>query len=109
MASYTNEYSKLPFQIMERTYFKDVDDSVADLVNQIKTLQSNGEFNKVRTILGNNPELKKYVISSDYMNAIDEETRNLEILTKSRKQAIFYQSEEPEGITADVWIGDEQP
>ena len=40
------------------------------------------------------------------MNAIDEETRNLEILTKSRKQCIFYQTDEPEGIVADVWIGD---
>lgn len=106
MASYTNEYSRLPFQIMKRTYFKDVDDTVADLVNQIKTLQASGQFTKVVELLKKNPDLKKYVISSDYMNAIDEETRNLEILTKSRKQCIFYQTDEPEGIVADVWIGD---
>ena len=43
MASYTNEYSQLPFQIMQRTYFKDVDNSVAELVNQIKELQAKGD------------------------------------------------------------------
>ena len=106
MASYTNEYSQLPFNIMQRTYFKDVDDSVADLVNQIKSLQVSGNFSKVTEILRQNPNLKQYIIGSDYMNAIDEETRNLEILTKSRKQCIFYQTDEPEGIVADVWIGD---
>ncbi len=106
MASYTNEYSRLPFQIMQRTYFKDVDDSVSDQINQIKILQSNGEFTKVTEILKQNPELKKYTVSSDYINGIDEETRNLEILAKSRKQCIFYQEDEPDGIISDVWIGD---
>ena len=105
MASYTNEYSQLPFQIMQRTYFKDVDNSVAELVNQIKELQAKGDFNRVTQILRNNPTLKKYVISSDYLNAIDEETRNLEIMTKSKKQSIFYQTDEPDCKVADVWIG----
>lgn len=105
MASYTNEYSQLPFQIMQRTYFKDVDNSVAELVNQIKELQAKGEFNRVTQILRNNPSLKRYVVSSDYLNAIDEETRNLEIMTKAKKQSIFYQTDEPDCKVADVWIG----
>ena len=41
MAKYTNEYSKLPYQIMELHNYKDVDDSIAEIVNQIKSLPTN--------------------------------------------------------------------
>lgn len=105
MASYTNEYSRLPTQIMKRHFFKDVDNSVADLVNEIKILQKNGAYDKVNNIIKSRPDLKRYVVSSEHINAISEEIRNLEILAKSRKQCIFYQEDEPEAIYADVWIG----
>ena len=107
--NYTNEYSKLPFEIMERHYFKDVDDSVAPLIEKIKYLQSEGKYNKVNEIIKNRPDLAQYCFGSDYINAIDEETRNLEIYAKSKKQSIYYQSEEPSddiSDISDVWVGD---
>jgi hypothetical protein len=110
MASYTHEYSQFPIETLKKHYFKDVDDSVAPLINQIKELQNQGQYDKVNEIVKNNIEnLSKYVLSTEYINLIDEETRNLEIYTKSKKQSIFYDDEEPEGNTAvfDVWIGGE--
>ncbi len=106
MASYTNEYSKLPNQIMERHYFKDVDNSIASLMNQIKTLQAQEKYDRVNEIIKNNTDnLAQYALSSDYINAIDEETRNLEILAKSKKQSIYYQDTEPDNaMISDVWI-----
>lgn len=106
--NYTHEYSKLPNQIMERHYFKDVDNSIAPLINQIKTLQQQGKYDKVNEIIQNNVEnLSQYFIGSDYINAIDEETRNLEIFTLSKKQSIYFQTDEPElAEQSDVWIGD---
>ena len=107
MATYTNEYSRLPYQIMERHFFKDVDNAVGNLVNQIKELQAQGQYDKVNEIIKTNKEnLKQYAMGSDYVNAIDEETRNLEIFAKSKKQSIYYTDDEPEdAIQSDVWIG----
>lgn len=102
--SYTNEYSKLPNEIMSLHHFKDVDDSVAPYVNQIKTLQMQGKYSEANTILANHPELASYIHGADYINAIDEETRNLEIMAKSKKQSIYYQSTKPEWSIGDVWI-----
>ena len=51
--------------------------------------------------------LKAYESINDAINAIDEETRNLEIYAKSKKQSIFYQNDMPESAEfSDVWIGD---
>ena len=104
MASYTNEYSRLPTELLTLHHYKDVDDSVAPLINQIKILQSQGAYDRVNSIISERPDLKQYVFGSDDWNALEEETRNLEILTKSKKQQIFYQSEEPDGGNCNVWI-----
>ena len=105
--NYTHEYSNLPLQIMQRHYFKDVDNTIAPLINQIKELQANCEYDKVNEIINQNiSNLAQYALSSDYMNAIDEETRNLEIFARSKKQQIYYDEEEPEyAVEFDIWIG----
>ncbi len=95
---------------MERHYFKDIDNTIADLINQIKTLQAQGQYDRVNAIIKENKEnLAQYVIGSDYINAIDEEIRNLEIYAKSKKQSIYYEESEPEyAVHSDVWIGNEK-
>ena len=105
--NYTNEYSQLPYKIMGRHYYKDIDNSVANEVNQIKELQAQQQYDKVNEILANRPDLKQYVMGSDGINAIDEETRNLEIFAMSKKQQIYYLDVEPEfAVEQDIWIGD---
>ena len=109
MANYTREYSKLPYQIYEPHNYKDVDDTVAEAVNKIKALQSEGRYddanifiNDYKQTTGN--DLSKYVFSAEAFNAIEEETRNLEIYCKSKKQSIFYNEEPGYPILYDVWI-----
>ena len=105
MAKYTNEYSKLPLQIMELHNFKDVDDSIADIVDQIKKLQSKGLYNQASRVVENNKDvLGKYIFSVESFNAIEEETRNLEIMTLEKKQSIYYNEEPSNPILYDVWI-----
>lgn len=104
MASYTNEYSRLPQELFVPHHFKDVDDTVAPFVNQIKLLQSQGKLNKVNEIIANRPDLQPYVFGAEDWNALEEETRNLEILTKSKKQQIFCQTKEPDGGNCNVWL-----
>lgn len=107
MAYYTNEYSSFPYKLMSLHNFKDVDDSVASAINQIKMLQSQGKYDKVNEIIQANKEkLGQYCHGAEYINGLDEETRNLEIFSISKKQSIYYLEEEPEwATTLDVWIG----
>ena len=56
MASYTNEYSRLPNEILTLHNYKDVDDTVAPYVNQIKILQAQGKYDKVNEIMKSHPE-----------------------------------------------------
>ena len=105
MARYTNEYSKLPLQIMELHNYKDVNDSIAEVVNEIKELQSKGLYNQATRVIENNKDvLGKYVFSVEAFNAIEEETRNLEIMTLERKQSIYYNIEPDDPVANDVWI-----
>lgn len=105
MARYTREYSKLPYQIYEPHDYKDVDDSIAGIVNEIKKLQSQGLFNQANRLVENNKDvLGRYVFSVEAFNAIEEETRNLEIMCKEKKQSIYYNEQPIEPILNDVWI-----
>ncbi len=109
MAGYTHEYSAFPAQILTRHNFLDVDDSVANVVNQIKLLQARGEYDKAATyVQQHKDEIGPYVLGSEYLNTIDEETRNVEIYAKANKQQIFYQDTEPETnpSVGDVWLGE---
>ena len=75
--------------------------------NQIKILQEQGKYDRVNEIIKSRPELnlQQYAFGAESWNALEEETRNLEILAKSKKQQIFYQEEEPDGGECNIWIG----
>lgn len=107
MSNYTHEFSQFPDQLLTRHNFKDADDSVASIINQIKTLQANGEYSRAAAYIeANKDTLGQYVLGAEYLNTIDEETRNVEVFAKAKKQQIFYQSSEPgEGsYVNDVWL-----
>lgn len=106
MTEMTHEYSKFPEQIMELHNFKDADDSIASIINQIKNLQAQGLYNQAQRIVEQNKDvLGSYMLSTEYLNTIDEETRNLQIYAKSVAQSIYIQDDEPEALLNDVWIG----
>lgn len=110
MAYYTHEYSNFPFELLKLHHFKDADNTVANEINQIKILQAQGNFDKVNEIIqANKDTLGQYCHGADYINEIDEATRNVQIFAKSKKQSIYYMMEEPEwATTSDVWIGGEE-
>ena len=103
MADYTHEFSNFPNEILTRHNFKDVDDSIASIVNQIKTLQANGEYDRAAEYIDMNKDtLGPYVLGSEYLNTIYEETRNVEIYTKAKKQQIHYQEHGHHNTTGNV-------
>ena len=110
MAYYTHEYSNFPFELLKLHHFKDADNTVAEEINQIKILQSQGKYDEVNKIIQEHKDiLGQYCHGADYINEIDETTRNVQIFAKSKKQSIYYMDEEPEWAAAsDVWIGGEE-
>lgn len=108
MAGYTHEYSQFPNALWEKHTFKDADDSIAQVLNNIKSLQSQGLYNQAQRIVEQNKDvLGQYMIDSQYFNHMDEEIRNLEIYARQVQQSIYIQTAEPsECATNDVWIGD---
>ena len=111
MANITNEYSLFPNELLAAHNFRDVDDYVASQIQQVKALQAKGKYAEaadlVKTLVDQygNP-LTDYIINAEYANAIDEETRNLEIYAMRSKQCIYYSSVEPQtAMVEDVWIG----
>lgn len=90
-------------------HFMDVTDNIAAFVDQIKSLQARGSYQHAARLIELNKELlNKCFLSAEYLNFLDEETRNLEIMAKSKNQGIYYQDQNPieSCELLDVWIGD---
>ncbi len=107
MASYLREAgSQFPDAVYSPTGFIDATDEIAELISQIKTLQSEKDFTAIQELLSTNPQLKKYIFGAKDINKIDEEIVNLERYAKNVQQQIFYQTENPSSHISkgDVWI-----
>lgn len=103
--NYTNEAgSLLPSTMMTRHSFLDANNTIAEKINYVKELQAQGKYDEAANYI-TSQDLKQYVLSAEYINFIDEETRNIEILTKTKQQSIYYDENEPGyAVDGDVWI-----
>lgn len=65
MANYENEFSNFPVQKITQHNFKNVDDSIADVINQINTLRSQGLYDQAAQIIRNHFDtLSHYVVDA---------------------------------------------
>lgn len=99
-----------PLSLIDLTHYKDADNTVGELIAQIKAYQEAGDFDAAQAIITDHAEeLKPYAFDSAAINKYVEETRNIEIYTKSKKQQVFYEPTEEQAsnfITInDVWLG----
>lgn len=99
-----------PLSLIDLTHYKDADNTVGELIAQIKAYQEAGDFDAAQAIITEHAtELKPYAFDSAAINKYVEEIRNLEIYTKSKKQQVFYAPTEEEAsnfaILNDVWLG----
>lgn len=103
--NYTNEYgSRLPYAPMNLHNFTNVPDGKAAVINYIKELQAQGRYDEAAALIQSN-NLASCMLTSEVINQMDEETRNLEIMCMSEKQSIFFTAEPPGfAIEGDVWI-----
>ena len=106
MATYTNQYSQFPSQVYTPHNFRDADDDVGALINTIKGYMARGDYSQAQFYIEQNRSiLEPYVLNTEHINQIEEETRNTEIYALSRQQAVFYSDEDPDYTEVnDVWI-----
>ncbi|MCM1232120.1 MAG: hypothetical protein NC489_18520 [Ruminococcus flavefaciens] len=107
MSIYENEFSNFPEKKITRHNFKNVDDNIADIINQINTLRSQKLYNQAARIVENNKDiLPQYIVDAVILRTLEEEIFNTQIFAKQRQQIIFFDEEEPDDcIEGDIWIG----
>lgn len=107
MARYTHTWSQYPQEIIDLTEYRNADNTIASLLNQIKSKEESGDYSGAQAIISQNINtLKQYVLDSSAINKYVEEIRNIEIYVKANKQQIYYQRTEPRTYAGvgDVWI-----
>lgn len=107
MATYTRHYSTFPERVYTPHNFKDADDTIGPYINVIKQYMAQGNYSQAQFYMEQNKDiLEPYMLTTEHINMIEEETRNCEIYAQSRQQAVFYSDDEPLYTEVnDIWIG----
>lgn len=109
--TYENEFSNFPQEKIKLHNFKNIDDTIAPVIEQIKTLRAKGLNDLAQeTIDANADILSQYVIDAITIRTLEEEIYNTQAYAKyvnSKYQHVHLGPEEPEAEVNDVWIGGE--
>lgn len=104
---YTHEYSKFPDELIEIKNYKNVDDTVGSLINQIESYRREGNYLAAVELINTYGEnLKKYVLDVSVINSMIEEIRNCQIRSLVTGQMLSLEEDEP--IEVDdgfIWLG----
>ena len=107
MSQYENEFSNFPNKKITRHNFKNIDDNIASIINQINALRSQGLYNQASRIIENNKDiLAQYVVDAVTFRTWEEEIYNTQRYAKKVQQQIYFDDEEPDYCEEDdIWIG----
>lgn len=105
-AIYETEFSNFPEKKITLHNFKNVDDNLASIINEINNLRAQGLYNQAQRIIENNRDvLGKYVADMVTFRTWEEEIYNTQRYAKQQQQSIYFEEEEPDCIEGDVWVG----
>ena len=108
MATYENEFSSFPSKKITKHEFKNIDDNIADIINQINALRAQGLYNQAARIIQQNIDvLSQYVVDATTFRTWEEEIYNTQTYARQKQQSIFFDEHEKDfdGIEGDVWVG----
>lgn len=107
MSEYENEFSQFPLKKITKHNFKNVDDTIASVINQINTLRSQGLYDQASRIIDNNKDtLAQYIVDAVTFRTWEEEIYNTQKYAKQVQQSVFLDEDEPDECEeGDVWIG----
>lgn len=95
-----------PWKITKHN-FKNVDDDIASVINQIKSLQSQGLYGQASRIIDANKKdvLEQFIIDATTFRTWEEEIYNTQSYAKQVQQCIYFDNNEPDCQYGDIWIG----
>ena len=103
---YETEFSNFPEQKITLHKFKNVDDKIAPVINEINSLRAQGLYNQAQRVIENNKDiLPSYVVDMTTFRTWEEEIHNTQKYAKQQQQSIYFEEEEPDCIEGDVWVG----
>lgn len=106
MTAYENEFSNFPEKLITKHNFKNIDDNIMYLINQINYLRSHGLYGQAARIIQNNRTvLSQYIIDATTFRTWEEEIYNTQKYAKKNQQVVYIVDEEPDCSEEDVWIG----
>lgn len=108
MAKYENEFSSFPLKKITKHNFKNVDDNIAPIINQITALRAQGLYNQASRIVQSNFDvLSHYIVDAIIFRTWEEEILNTQIYAKQKQQSIYFDEfeEDVDCIEGDVWVG----
>lgn len=108
MAEYSREFSSFPSKKITRHNFKNVDDNIASIINQINTLREQSLYNQAARIVQDNFDvLSHYIVDAITFRTWEEEIYNTQLYAKQQQQSIYFDETEEDfdGIEGDVWVG----
>ena len=105
-STYETEFSNFPYQKITLHNFKNVDDKIASVINEVNNLRVQGLYNQAQRILDNNKDvLGQYIFDMETLRTIEEEIFNTQRYAKQQQQSVYFEEEEPDCIEGDVWVG----
>ena len=107
MAKFTHEYSNYPDELIELQDYKNVNDTIGELINQINTYRENGNYAAAQILISDYAtQLKKYNLDMSIINGMIEHIRNTQIKARVAGQFLSIEEDEPDGVwDGFVWIG----
>lgn len=108
MAGYEHEFSNFPTTKITKHYFRNVDDDISPIINQINSLREQGLYNQASRIIQNNFDiLSHYIVDAVTFRTWEEEIYNTQIYARQKQQSVFFDESEDDvdALEGDVWIG----
>ena len=104
---YESEFSNFPIKKISLHNFKNVDDTVASIINQINELRSQGSYSQAAKIISDNAAtLSQYIVDATTFRTWEEEIYNTQKYARQRQQIVWFDEDEPDDVLeGDIWIG----
>lgn len=108
MSKYEHEFSRFPDKKITLHQFQNVDDDIADVINQINDLRAQGLYSQAASIINKNKDLlSQYIVDATTYRTWEEEIYNAQKYARQNQQSIYFDKSEDDfdGIEGDVWVG----
>lgn len=107
---FEREYSNYSKEKIKLHNYKNIDDDVISIINDINSLRAQGQYDQatelIKSTLNTPNDLSQYIIDATTFRTLEEEIYNTQIYAKQKQQFIYFDKEEPDALYSDVWISD---